>query len=566
MADRAPNVVVVIADDTGWGDLGCYGSHAIPTPNMDAIAAEGVRLTDCHGSGAVCTPSRYGLLTGRYNWRSPLKNFVLMGHGPSIIEPDRPTLASVLRAAGYRTGAFGKWHLGLGWRHEGGRVRDAFAAGAVLHDDVDTDFGADIDYSAPFTGGPTELGFDRFFGLAGSLDMPPYAFLDQDRTLGVPSRAKTEFFAEQRPGLEVEGWDEQTVDVRFVEEAARWIGEGPADQPFLAYLATSVPHRPCLPPPFVRGRSQAGARGDAVCLMDWAVGQLDAALGDRREDTLFIVTSDHGALTYFTDDTGPAPHRPNGDWRGQKGDIWEGGHRIPFVARWPGAIPAGIVRDDPVTTLDVLPTVAAAAGIGLPDDAAPDGRDILPVLRGQAPVDEEPPDRPSQPGWQPSRFAKVGGRPSSPPDPGGGFSEPTIASLFDTGTGRAHRSIPWDAEHPDGQLYDLATDPGETRNRWEDRPDVVAEMYAHAQVDLRRSLERPAIRRRDRCAVSACCAPSGGVPRPSSGVPDVGRADARSVTAARKGMVEIPAGPFLMGGADEDAFPRTVRVRSVRCS
>jgi arylsulfatase A-like enzyme len=476
MADRPPNVVVVIADDTGWGDLGCYGSTAIPTPNMDAIATDGVRLTDCHGSGAVCTPSRYGLLTGRYNWRSPLKNFVLMGHGPSIIEPDRPTLASVLRGAGYDTGAFGKWHLGLGWRHADGRVRDGFAPGAALHDDVETDSGAEIDYTAPFTGGPTALGFDRFYGLSGSLDMPPYAFLDQDRTDGVPHRPKERFFAEQRPGLEVDGWDEERVDVRFVEAAVDWIRSRPVDRPFLAYLATSVPHRPCLPPEFVRGRSTAGARGDAVCLMDWAVGELDAALGERRGDTLFIVTSDHGALTYFTDDTGSAPHRPNGDWRGQKGDIWEGGHRIPFVARWPGTIPAGTVRDDPVATLDVLPTVAAAAGFELPAGAAPDGRDILPVLRDEAPVDA---GRPIVHHSLGGAFALRRGRWKAifAAGPGGGFSEPTIASLFDSGTGRAHRSIPWGAEHPDGQLYDLSADPGETRNRWEDEPDVVAQLY-----------------------------------------------------------------------------------------
>jgi arylsulfatase A len=475
---RAPDVVIVIADDTGWGDLGCYGSTAIPTPNMDAVAADGVRLTDCHGSGAVCTPSRYGLLTGRYNWRSPLKNFVLMGHGPSIIEPDRPTLASVLRSAGYRTGAFGKWHLGLGWRHKDGTVRDGFAPGAPLHDSVEVDLGADIDYTAPFIGGPTDLGFDRFFGIAGSLDMPPYCFLDQDRTRGVPHRRKSRFFAEQRPGFEVPDWDEEQVDVRFVDEAVRWITAQPAEQPLLTYLATSVPHRPCLPPQFVRGRSSAGARGDAVCLMDWAVGRIDAAITatGRRDNTLFIVTSDHGALTYFTDDVGPAEHRPNGPWRGQKGDIWEGGHRIPFVARWPGRIPAGTVRADPVCTTDVLPTVAAAAGVPVPAGAADDGRDILPVLRDAAPADDERPVVHHSLGGS---FALRRGRWKAifAPGPGGGFSEPTIAALFDSGTGRAHRSLPWDAEHPDGQLYDLAADPGETDNRWSQEPATVRTMY-----------------------------------------------------------------------------------------
>lgn len=477
---RPPNVVVIIADDTGWGDLGCYGSSAIPTPNMDAIASGGVRLTDCHGSGAVCTPSRYGLLTGRYNWRSPLKNFVLMGHGPALIEPDRPTCASVLRAGGYATGAFGKWHLGLGWRHRDGRVRDAFAPHAALHDDIETDYGADIDYGAPFTGGPRELGFDRFFGLAGSLDMPPYCFLSDDRTLGIPDRPKGRFFAEQRPGLEVADWSEEEVDTRFVTEATGWIAAQPPDRPFFAYLATSVPHRPCLPPSFVRRRSRAGPRGDAVCLMDWAVGELDAALGERRDDTLFIVTSDHGALTYFTDDAGEGGHQPNGPWRGQKGDIWEGGHRIPFLARWPGRIPAGTVREDPVSTLDVLPTVAAAAGIRLPAGAAPDGRDVLPVLLGQVPPDTERPLIHHSLGGS---FAIRRGRWKAifAAGSGGGFSEPTIASLFDSGTGQAHRSVPWDAAHPAGQLYDLDADPGEALNRWDEHRDLAAELYAEAR-------------------------------------------------------------------------------------
>jgi arylsulfatase A-like enzyme len=468
---RSPNVVVVIADDAGWGDFGCYGGTAIPTPNVDALARDGVRLTDCHSTGSVCTPSRYSLLTGRYPWRSPLKAFVLMGHGPALIEPSRPTLASELRAAGYATGAFGKWHLGLGWRHRDGSVRDAFAPGEALHDDVETDAGADIDYTAPFTGGPTELGFERFFGLAGSLDMPPYAFLEQDRTRGIPDRPKTRFFGEQRPGLEVPDWDDEMADVRFVEEAVRWVQEQPRDRPFLSYLALSSPHRPCLPPAFARGRSTAGARGDSVWLLDWAVGCLRAAAGD---DTLFIVTSDHGALTYFTDDAGDGSHRPNGPWRGQKGDLWEGGQRVPFVAAWPGRIPAGTVRNDPVCLADVLPTVAAAAGLR---SAAEDGLDVLPALRGGEPVD---PERPLVHHSLAGRFALRRGRWKAifAAGAGGGFSEPTISSLFSAGTGRPHRSEPWDADHPDGQLYDLAADPGETVNLWAREPAVVASLYA----------------------------------------------------------------------------------------
>lgn len=474
----SPNVVVVLADDAGWGDFGCYGSLAIPTPHIDSLAEQGVRLTNCHSASAVCTPSRYALLTGRYSWRGPLKNFVLMGHGPAIIEPCRPTLASVLHAAGYATGVFGKWHLGLGWRHRDGTIRDGFAAAASLHDDVRTDVGDDIDYSAPFSGGPLELGFDRFFGIAGSMDMPPYCLLEQDHTIGVPDRPKERYLAEQRPGLQVADWAEDQVDVRFVEEATSWIRNS-SDRPFLAYLALSAPHRPCVPPQFVRGRSRAGARGDAVCLVDWAVGEVVRALAETGAtgNTLLIVTSDNGALTYFTDDTDGSDHRPNGDWRGQKGDIWDGGHREPFVARWPGRIPPGTVRDDPVCLTDVLPTVAAAAGVSLPDGAAEDGLDALPVLLGTGALD---PNRPLVHHSLAGYFALRQGRWKAlfAAGSGGGFSEPTIGSLFTSGTGTAHRTQPWDAAHPAGQLYDMAADPRETTNLWQDRPDVVAAMYA----------------------------------------------------------------------------------------
>jgi arylsulfatase A len=472
-----PNVVVVLADDMGWGDLGCYGSTAIPTPNIDQLAAEGVRLTNCHAASAVCTPSRYALLTGRYSWRGPLKNFVLMGHGPAIIERERPTIASVLRSAGYATGAFGKWHLGLGWRHRDGGVRDAFEPGARLHDDVETDKGVDVDYTAPFEHGPLALGFDRFFGIAGSMDMPPYCYLEQDHTVGLPDRPKEVFHAEQRPGFQTPDWAEDEVDVRFVEAATRFIKER-SDKPFFTYLALSSPHRPCVPPAFVRGRSTAGARGDAVCLVDWAVGQVVSALDETgaRDQTLLIVTSDNGALTYFTDDTGGSDHKPNGEWRGQKGDVWDGGHREPFVARWPGHIPAGVVRDDPVCLADLLPTIAAAAAVDVPAGAAEDGLDALDVLRDAGSIDA---DRPLVHHSLAGRFAIRSGRWKAlfTEGSGGGFSEPSIGSLFSSGSGKAHTTPPWDADHPDGQLYDMVDDPRETTNVWHDRPDVVAALY-----------------------------------------------------------------------------------------
>jgi len=477
---RRPNVVLVLADDLGWGDLSCYGGR-IPTPHIDRLAAEGVRLTDCHSASAVCTPSRYALMTGRYAWRGPLKSFVLMGHGPALIERSRMTLASLLRDAGYATGAFGKWHLGLGWRHRDGTVRDAFAAGSVLHDDVETDYGRTIDYTQPFIGGPLELGFDRFFGIAGSLDMPPYCFLSDDRTFGVPDREKTEYLTEQRPGLTVEGFREDEVDVRFVEEAMRWISGVGAGQPLFCYLAMAAPHRPCVPPTFVRGRSGLGQRADMVMLVDWAVGKVRSALAERGEldDTLFIVTSDNGAPTIFTDDGDVTVHPPNGPWRGQKGDLWDGGHREPFVARWPGSIPAGLERDELVCLTDILPTVAAAVGVAIGDEAADDGRDVLGVLSGGDSAGSATADRAVVHHSLAGRFALrfSGWKAIFADGPGGGFSEPSIRQLFTSGEGTAHPVPPWDADHPLGQLYDIVDDPAETTNLWSDHPAVAARLY-----------------------------------------------------------------------------------------
>jgi arylsulfatase A-like enzyme len=466
----------------GWGDLGCYGS-AIPTPNVDRLAAEGVRATNCHSASAVCTPSRYALMTGRYAWRGPLKSFVLMGHGPALIEPDRPTLASALKTAGYVTGAFGKWHLGLGWRHLDGTVRDAFAPGARLHDDIETDFGEDIDYAHPFTGGPLALGFDRFFGIAGSLDMPPYTFLDQDRTLGVPDREKPYYLTEQRPGLAVEGFAEEEVDARFVAEACSFIRT--AGAPFFAYVALSAPHRPNVPPAHIRGRSGMGPRADGVCLVDWAVGELWQTLVSAGvlDDTIVIVTSDNGAPTIFTDDVegDGVRHRPNGDWRGQKGDLWDGGHREPLLVRWTGAVPPGSTVDDPICLTDVLPTLAAAAGVPF---AAEDGQDIGAVLAGRDQLDE---GRPLVHHSLGGRFALRAGRWKAifSVGSGGGFSEPSITDLFATGSGKAHPAPPWDNEHPDGQLYDLMADPYEQTNLWRERPDIVADLYDQLRLICR---------------------------------------------------------------------------------
>ena len=456
-----PNVVVILADDMGWGDLSCYGASKIQTPAMDRVAGEGLRATDCHSASAVCTPSRYALLTGRYAWRGPLKRHVLFGHAPAIIEDDRATLPGTLREAGYATGAFGKWHLGLGWRFKDGRRWSAFEPGGSLFAEIDD--GSNVDYAAGFADGPIERGFDRFFGMTGSLDMQPYCFLEQDHTVGLPSEQKPVLYPQQRPGLQVPDWQEEQVDLQFSEQACSWMrAQANGGQPFFCYLALSAPHRPCMAPDFARGQSEAGPRGDLVWMVDWVVGQVTTLLDELgiADNTLLIVTSDNGARQADVDgDT--HGHRANGPWRGQKADIWEGGHREPFIVRWPGKIAPGTLTHELISLLDLFPTIAAACGVTVPAGAAEDALDLLPLLLGE--------------------------REHSPRTTLVHHSLGAMFSLRDAewkvvmGTGSGGFSSPegerCDARFGEGQLYDMASDPTETANLWFKHPDVVARLY-----------------------------------------------------------------------------------------
>ncbi|MBB1510462.1 sulfatase-like hydrolase/transferase [Tessaracoccus sp. MC1756] len=354
-----PHVLVILADDLGWGDLGCFGATRVRTPNIDALAARGTSYWDAHAASSVCTPSRYGLLTGRHPWRSPLKAGVLGGADPCIIADDVPTIASVLQAEGYRTGAFGKWHLGLDWQRTDGSRPAAFDPGFAP--DMQGD-GRDIDYTVAFHNGPLEHGFERYFGIAGSLDMPPYCFLDQNRTVGIPTLEKQPLITSQRPGLMVPGWEDDQVDVAVTRAAQEWLKE-PDERPFFAYVAAASPHRPCVPPGFVRGTSDAGARGDSIHLFDWMVGELLGVLPDDvLAQTLVIVTSDNGAPMIFPEDGDVVIHRPNGAWRGQKADAYEAGHRVPLVITGPG-FDVGAESRALVSLLDLLPTISRCAGV-----------------------------------------------------------------------------------------------------------------------------------------------------------------------------------------------------------
>jgi len=447
----SPSIVFIMADDMGYGDLGCYGATKILTPHMDRLASEGIRFTDAHSSAAVCTPSRYSVLTGRYCWRSRLEKWVLWGFEPPLIEPQRLTMASMLKRQGYATAAIGKWHLGLGWTTTDGALPTAD--------------GRNVDYRIPVRGGPLQLGFDTCLCITGSLDMAPYCFIEDDHTLGIPAVDKDPYLPQQREGLMVPDWRDDLVDVRFTERAVAFIdqhAEQRPSQPFFLYLTPSAPHRPCVPPGFMEGASEAGERGDLVALVDWMVGQIDDALArhDLQERTLVIVTSDNGArLTNY--DGRDYGHRSNGDLRGQKADIWDGGHREPFIARWPGRIAPGTVTDQLTCLSDLMATCADILGVDLPADAGQDSYSFLHALTG-APASGPVRDalvHHSGDGMfslRKGRWKLIRGFGS------GGFSEPKHAEPVPGG--------------PLGQLYDMESDWQETGNAWLEHPTAVEEL------------------------------------------------------------------------------------------
>lgn len=440
---RPPNIVLILSDDLGYGDLGSYNPDSkIPTPHMDQLAAEGLLATQAHAPAAVCTPTRYGLLTGRYAWRTALKKSVLLGYSPSLIDTSRLTLPALLREAGYATAGVGKWHLGLGDRER-------------------------TDYAEPLRPGPASVGFDYFYGIPSSLDFPPYLYFENDRATALPTDRTEDTMpccvgAFWRGGAMAPGFRHADVLPTITEKAVSYIerrGEESPGQPFFLYVAFASPHTPWLPSEEYRGRSGAGEYGDFTTQTDAGVGLIMQAL-DRagfRDNTLVIATSDNGA--YWTPrEIAQYGHRANHDLRGMKADIYEGGHRVPFVARWPGKIAAGSTSDEIISLVDVMATVAAITGTDLPEHAAEDSYNLLPVLLGETrdePVREATVLHSTHGMFAirqgPWKFIEGLGS--------GGFTEPVFQD-------------PLPGEAP-GQLYNLATDPGETTNLYEEHPDVV---------------------------------------------------------------------------------------------
>tara|TARA_R110002096_G_scaffold92441_13_gene209011 strand:- start:2975 stop:4516 length:1542 start_codon:yes stop_codon:yes gene_type:complete len=371
---RSPNIILILADDLGWGDVSCNQPEEgkVKTPAIDKLASEGMRFTNAHAPHSVCTPTRYSVLTGRYCWRTFLREGVLPGYSKPLISPTRTTIASALKGKGYATAAFGKWHLGLGWKPVEGDPGD-FHYGSHLHgpggDKGLAAVSRRVDHSAPITGGPIALGFDSFFGTPSNCTRIP-VFIRDNRVINNPQRDKTGLMTD--PAV-----DRQTVDDLYVEEAEKFIqSSAKSDQPFFVYLALNAAHGAILPPDRFEGSTGIGSRADRVPWVDESVAKVRQILADAgvEDNTLILFTSDNGPK-HDKNEIPKHGHDSSGPYRGYKTDVWDGGTRIPFIAHWPGKIEAGTVNDNLLCLTDLLPTTAAIVGAELPEWAAEDGTD-----------------------------------------------------------------------------------------------------------------------------------------------------------------------------------------------
>ncbi len=376
-----PNIVYILADDMGIGDVSHLNPRsAWPTPNLDRLAREGLVFTDAHSASGVCTPSRYALLTGRYSWRGRLKQSVLHGYDPALIEPGRLTVPGLLRAHGYATAMVGKWHLGLDWVRTGPKLTD-------------------VDFGQPFGGGPIANGFDSFYGITASLDMPAYFYLENDRVVQLPSgkigdSPKPPMW---RAGPISPDFRHAEVLPRLTEKALAYLAlqsAAPEARPFFLYFALTAPHTPISPTAEFQGKSHTNPYGDFTLQVDAIVGQVLAALDARglARNTLVIFTADNGCSPAANlEELRKFHHDPSAGYRGHKADLYEGGHRVPFIARWPAQTPAGTRCAQLVGQLDLLATCADLLGAPLPVSVGEDSVSILPLLRGlepKAPVRE----------------------------------------------------------------------------------------------------------------------------------------------------------------------------------
>ncbi|WP_414661791.1 sulfatase family protein [Horticoccus sp. 23ND18S-11] len=462
-ADR-PNIVILYADDMGYGDLAIQNPGSrIRTPHLDQLAREGLRFTDAHSSSGICSPSRYALLTGRFHWRK--FHAIVQSFGPSVFDAAELTLPEMLKQRGYRTACIGKWHLGWNW--------DAIKRPGAKPDPK-TGYAPDaFDWSRPIPGGPRDQGFDYYFG-DDVPNFPPYTWFENDRVMTVPNAPLTltpttaEGTWEARPGPMVAGWDFHAVMPRLTERAVNWIQEQRNQkEPFFLYFPFTSPHAPIVPTPEFAGKSKAGGYGDFMEQTDATVGRVLAALAANgfAENTLVIFTADNGPEHYAYPRIQNFEHRSSGPLRGVKRDLWEGGHRVPFVVRWPGIVPKGEISNALISQVDLMATLAAITGFTLPAGTADDSHDLLPVWKSRAPSPRHAiVHNTNANGYaiRQDQWLLVAARTGA---------VTKVPAWFDPANGYAAHDQP-------GELYDLSRDLAQKTNRYSDEPARVAAMTA----------------------------------------------------------------------------------------
>jgi arylsulfatase A len=476
-ASAAPNIVYILCDDLGYGDVKANNQDGkIATPQLDRMAAKGMRFTDAHSSSAVCSPTRYGIMTGRYNWRTRLQSGVLGGLSPRLIESDRLTVAAMLKSKGYATACVGKWHLGMDWVKLPGK--DVSVLSIETPQQVHN-----VDYTQPIANGPTAVGFDRYFGISASLDMVPYCFIENDHVVGnatetmkLVMNAKGSALSFSREGPATPGFKGEDVLPAFTKRACDIIAEhGSAKTPFFLYLPLNSPHTPILPSAEWRGKSGINLYADFVMQTDDSIGQILAALEKAgvAENTLVIVTSDNGCSPSADYPTLlAAKHNPSYSFRGHKADIFEGGHRVPFIVQWPAVVKAGSISDRTLCLTDFMATVADILQIALPVNAAEDSVSFLPTLKGVTQPAREATVHHSINGsfsirqgqWKLELCPDSGGW--SDPRPGGKKAK------------KAAKQPVANLDLPPTQLYDLSADIGETHNVAGEHPEIVERLTA----------------------------------------------------------------------------------------
>lgn len=446
---RKPNIIYILADDMGYGDLSCLNEQSkIRTPHLDRLASEGMAFCDAHASSAVCTPSRYSILTGRYNWRSRLKSGVTFGYDGPVVESGRMTVASLLKEQRYATGCIGKWHLGWTWPKSG-------------------EAEGDIDYTAPIQDGPTSVGFDTFFGIAASLDMPPYVYVRNDMPTAVPDQQTpgSEGKAFWREGPIAPDFKHEDVLPELTRQATTWIEQrAEEERPFFLYFALPAPHTPVLPSPEFQGQSGTNAYGDFCLQVDDVVGQITETI-DRlglSENTILVFTSDNGCspMADFEELAGFG-HNPSYVFRGHKADIYEGGHRIPLLIRWPARIAPGSRTDETVCLVDLMATCTDILDVEMPGNAGEDSVSNLPVWEGR-PLDRR------------LREATVHHSID------GSFSIRKGKWKLEMCAGSGGWSFPHPGKECEGlppiQLYDLDADIAERSNVYDKHPEIVNDL------------------------------------------------------------------------------------------